>query len=141
MAVLVDFGRCFLTNSEVKCGQEVKKPASMASHHVLMVGEYMQRCRYSITSLVLDMWWMLLSWSGVVVASVAGLGTSGCVKSSWRCFRFTSHILVLWLRWAIRRRMPSLKILAVFLRNSTSHPSSQSCPIDMRALWRSSGKM
>ena len=32
LAVLVDLGRCFRTSSEVRCGHEVKKPTSMASH-------------------------------------------------------------------------------------------------------------
>ena len=38
LAVANALGRCFLTMFEVSPGQEAKYPASMALHHVLIVG-------------------------------------------------------------------------------------------------------
>ena len=57
----MDAGRCLLTSLEVRPGQVVKYPASMALHQVSMTGLKQALCRnYTRAGSVL-MWYVLLA--------------------------------------------------------------------------------
>ena len=131
LAVVTDFGRCFLINFVVRPGNLTKYPVLMASHHVVSTGLQHERWWYFARSgFVRSEWTFAASFWILLLCSLLAIGVIGVNQSPDGVCLFPSRTTFC---------VSGSITFALSFVNHASYPESQNWPTEYSDLYLSPG--